>query len=290
MEQAPMFRPDLEQLRAANGETRSPDRLLAHYIVERDLAERLRQSQPQERSRLYGEVYGELFARLPDHPQHKMDPARRRLNTATQVAFLRSIVRPHDVFLELGCGDAAVTCGVAAFVAEAIGVDVTAALIDAKQAPANFRFLHTNGTELDLPADAADIVYSNQLMEHLHPMDAMQQLREIHRVLKPGGRYICTTPNRITGPHDISVYFGDVPNGFHLREYDHASLSALFREAGFRTASAHITLKGWRMVLPVRPVIWVERLVSRLPRGAKQRLTQIGPVRNLAGVTLIGIK
>jgi SAM-dependent methyltransferase len=40
-------------------------------------------------------------------------------------------------------------------------------------------------------------------MEHLHVEDAEAQLQEIHRVLRPGGHYVCTTPSVITGPHDI---------------------------------------------------------------------------------------
>jgi hypothetical protein len=30
---------------------------------------------------------------------------------------------------------------------------------------------------------------------------------EINRILKPGGQYLCATPSRVTGPHDISVFF-----------------------------------------------------------------------------------
>jgi len=282
------FRPDIERLRSINQEARSPERLQAHYAIERALAAQLRQSLPDQRSRLYGEVYTELFARVPDHPQHKIDPAKRRRNTGAQIAFLRPHLKPNHVFVELGCGDAAVTQGIAAFVREAIGVDVTSSLIDPDSAATNFHFQKTSGIELGLPTACADLVYSNQLMEHLHPDDARAQLKEIHRVLKPGGRYICVTPSRLTGPHDISTYFGYEPAGFHLREYDHASLATIFREAGFAKARSHITVKGRYFVVPTGPVIAAEKLLLALPTKLRVRLMQIGPVRNLAGVTLIG--
>jgi SAM-dependent methyltransferase len=280
------FRPDIERLRTVNHETRSPERLLAHYLIERDL----RRSLAAERSRLYGRVYTELFSRLPDHPQHRIEPSKRRRNTDTQVAFLRSHLGPRDVFVEIGCGDAAVTQAVAAFVREAIGVDVTSSLIKLDAAPMTFRFLKTGGTEIDLPDGYANLIYSNQLMEHLHPDDAIAQLKEIHRVLKPGGRYICVTPSRLTGPHDISTYFAYEPAGFHLREYDHATLAAIFREAGFRQAHAHVTVKGRHFLLPVGPMIAAEKVVQAMPAAIRLRLTQIGPVRNFAGVTMIGRK
>ncbi len=284
------FRPDIERLRSANHEPRSPERLLAHYMLERELASRLRNSEARQRTQLYGDLYTELFARLPDHPQHRTDPEKRQKNTENQAAFLRTQLKPNDVFVEIGCGDAALTRAIASNVAEAIAVDVTSSLIDKSVLPANVRFLKTSGTDIGLPENYAGIVYSNQLMEHLHPDDASAQLREIHRILKPGGRYICITPSRLTGPHDISAYFGYEPKGFHLLEYDHASLAAKFREAGFRSCQAHVTIKGRHISVPVTQASAMEKLFLALPRSIRLRLTQIGPVKTLAGVTLIGQK
>ena len=55
----------------------------------------------------------------------------------------------------------------------------------------------------------------------MHLADAEAQLREMQRVLSPGGAYWCRTPNRVTGPHDISCFFDQVATGFHLLEYDY---------------------------------------------------------------------
>ena len=287
---APRMRPDSERLRALNRDVRHPDRLRAHYEIERELATRLRTAQREERASLYGEVYTELFARLPDHPQHKADPEKRRRNTAIQLAFLRPMLSATAVFVEIGCGDAAVTQAIAASVREAVGIDVTPALIDHAAAPTNFRFLRTNGTSLALPGGVADLVYSNQLMEHLHPDDARQQLQEVIRVLRPAGRYVCSTPSRLTGPHDISGYFGHDPTGFHLCEYDYASLATMFRDAGFRSTRAVVTIKGRRLTLPVRLARLAEQVLLGSPPSVRDWLTSLEPVRNLAGVTLIGQK
>lgn len=56
-------------------------------------------------------------------------------------------------------------------------------------------------------------------MEHLHPDDAYEQLQEIYNALIPGGIYICITPNRLSGPHDVSQYFDSIATGFHPKEY-----------------------------------------------------------------------
>lgn len=284
------YRPDAERLRAVNNEVRSQERLHAHYLIERQLAARLRAAHEAERSSLYTELYTELFARVPDHPQHKVDSAKRRSNIARQVEFLRAYLTPNSVFVEIGCGDAAVTQALAASAQETIGIDVTPALVDLGAAPTNFRFVQTDGTRLAVDSDRVDVVYSNQLIEHLHPDDASRHLQEVCRILKSGGLYICTTPNRITGPHDISGYFGYEPDGFHMREYDHAALASAFQDAGFRSARAQVSVKGRRLTLPIAPIALAESAISSLPRPARARLARVQQLKNLAGLTLIGRK
>jgi SAM-dependent methyltransferase len=284
------LRPEFGLLCAANKETRTPERLRAHYQLEQCLAAQLKAAGPDERGRIYGELYNALFSALPDHPQHSADPGRRARDVAVQVDFLRGFAGAGLSFAEIGCGDAAVTKGLAPYMLESIGVDVTPALIDAAQAPDNFHFAKAEGAAIDLPDAAVDLAYSNQLMEHLHPDDAVAQLGEIFRILKPGGRYICITPSRISGPHDISMYFGYEPRGFHLREYDYASLSAAFRKTGFVHLQAHARIKGWDFVLPLWTARLFEKLMLTLPRGVRTRVMLAPPARTLAGLTLIGRK
>jgi SAM-dependent methyltransferase len=82
---------------------------------------------------------------------------------------------------------------------------------------------------LPLDDDSVDIVLSNELVEHLHPNDAADQIAEVYRILKPNGVYLCGTPNRISGPYDCSNIAPELPcavvgnmyvaNGLHLKEY-----------------------------------------------------------------------
>jgi len=46
---------------------RSPERVRAHYEIERQLADRLRAAPKEARRQLYSEVYDELFERVADH-------------------------------------------------------------------------------------------------------------------------------------------------------------------------------------------------------------------------------
>ena len=283
------FRPDFARQRDARQETRTLERLAAHYAVEARLAKALAAAGPAERSALYGTLYRELFSSVPDHPQHRGDRAQRQSQIANQAFVLLRELTPQSTYAEIGCGDALLTKAVAKGVICAIGVDVTDELVT-EDAPSSFRFMKSDGVTLSIPDGSVDLVYSNQLMEHLHVDDAVGQLREIIRVLKPGGRYVCCTPNRLTGPHDISVYFTEYPTGFHMHEYDHRSLSRLFQAVGFRRVTARLTLKGIQMNLPVTLLAMIEGGIERMPQMLRSALVLQRVVVSLLGLTLVGVK
>jgi ubiquinone/menaquinone biosynthesis C-methylase UbiE len=259
------LRPDHAAIQRRRKDMRPPERLIVHYELERRLADRLRNACRDERSRLYTEVYSELFNSLPDHPQ-KTAVDSRADRIAKQIRLLKPRIRRGDVYLEIGCGDALLPFALSGFGREVLGLDVTDALVNFAAAPANFRFLKTDGVEIPLAQNSVDLAHSDQLMEHLHVEDAEAQLREIHRVLQPGGHYVCKTPSSVTGPHDISVFFDKVARGMHMREYDYDSLRPLMLQAGFRSVQFPLVVAGYWLATPPYPLLHgLERALQRLP-------------------------
>jgi len=215
-------------------EHRTAARIRHHYEVERALARRLRASTADERVTLYRDVYDQLFREVPDHPQlHRtIDPAAIARRVRYGLAMLAPFAGPEVQFLEIGAGDCALAFAVAPQVARVIAVDV-AELATGARPPANFELRLTTGPALPLGSSTIDVAYSYQLVEHLHPDDVAEHLREVARVLRPGGRYLCVTPHRYTGPHDVSRHFDEVAVGLHLKEYTYVELAELLRVAGF---------------------------------------------------------
>jgi len=282
------LRPDFDQLKARNAELRSTERLLAHFQLETSLATRLRHAPRDERPVLYQQLYDTLFSALPDHPQNTKTRELGSDRITQQLGMLLPLLPERGHYLEIGCGDAALTFAMAPHCTAAYGVDVTDRLIDCSAAPPNFGFVRTSGVTIDLPAGFVDLVYSNQLTEHLHPDDVTEQLREIHRVLRPGGAYLCRTPSRLTGPHDISVYFAYEAQGFHLREYDYRDLARLFQEVGFRKMRAVVRARGKQVLLPVALMTRLESVIFGMPSALRHRILDISPMRHALGVELIG--
>ena len=254
--------------------------LREHYDIERALADQLRRAGPQERQRLYTSLYDELFRKVPNHPQHQSAPdVRGRMKLVG--AFLRS----DSTYLEIGPGDCAFASQVAARVAKVYAVDVSAEITKASKLPANAQLIISDGSSVPVPAGTVTVAYSDQLMEHLHPDDARLQLQNIYEALAPGGTYICITPSRHCGPHDISQHFDNVATGFHLREYSYKELLSLFRQVGFEGFSAYAGGRGVYVRLPLGVFLFAERLLER-HRG----LARSFPGRALLGIRLVAHK
>jgi SAM-dependent methyltransferase len=257
-------------------EQRTPERIRAHYEIERELADRLRGATARERGALYSEVYNELFRRVPDHPQlvSQAGEARRRERIAEQRRVLQPFLRPDTTFLELGAGDCALSLALAPGIARAIALDVSDAIAGRRDAPANFSLVISDGQTVPVPAGCVTVAYSNQLMEHLHPDDAAAQLASIRAALAPGGLYLCITPNRLTGPHDVSAYFDDAATGFHLKEYTIAELARLMRAAGFRRVRVLAGARGRFALVPAWILAALESSLWAIPPALRRRLTR----------------
>jgi len=250
-------------------ETRTMQQLREHYEIEKELASRLRNASREERRVLYSSLYDELFQRVPLHPQliQKVSPAKH-------IQLLRRFLDEDVTFLEIGPGDCALSFGVAGFVKLVYAVDVSKEITKSSTTPGNFHLVLSDGCSIPVPKERIHVAYSNQLMEHLHHDDALEQLQNIFAALAPGGIYLCITPNRLNGPHDISMYFDDVATGFHLREYTITELSKLFKAVGFSKVNIYFWKLGIFLMLPVAPFTLVEQLLSTLPHKFAKRLSR----------------
>jgi SAM-dependent methyltransferase len=272
---------------------RSREALRRHYEIERDLADRLRTAPPDLRKELYRTVYNELFQRVPDHPQltRKHDAALQQIATDRLVRLLRAFLKPDAVYLEVGAGDCHLAMAVARIVRRVYAVDVCDLIAGGSKRPDNFALIISDGVSVPVSPGTVDVAYSHQLMEHLHPDDALEQLKSIHAALAPGGIYLCTTPHRLSGPHDISRYFDRVATGFHLKEYSFAELRLLFRQAGFESTSGWVGVKGRFFSAPGPAVSIGELFLGVVPRSLRPRLIRSTPLRVIFdSLTIMGRK
>ena len=101
-----------------------------------------------------------------------------------------------ETLVDLGCGrgqDVIRAAGRVGPKGAAIGVDRTVAMIEKARASVppflkNVRFVCCDLAALDLPDTTANVVISNCTINHAADKQAVY--REIHRILRPGGRFV----------------------------------------------------------------------------------------------------
>jgi SAM-dependent methyltransferase len=273
------------------GEYRTSEQLKEQYEIEKELATRLRESSREERRTLYTSLYDELFQRVPmlSCSQPAQQPSSRDTAemTSHQWRFLQRFLRRDAIFLEIGAGDCTTSLVVAKFVKKVYALEVSEEITKSLIGPQNFELILFDGCSIPLPSESVNIAYSHQVMEHLHPDDALEQLTSIHKTLTSQGIYICVTPNRLSGPHDISKRFDVVATGFHLKEYTNTELSNLFKQVGFSKVRAYAGVIGIYMRFPLFLLQLLESLLGRLPRRLSRAMARLSLLFN---IRLVGVK
>ena len=149
-----------------------------------------------------------------------------RRHEAAYLALRRHCV--NAVVLEAGCGEGYGADLLATDARLVVGLDydvLTAAHV--AQVYPRVRAVRGNLASLPLRQSTVDVVANLQVIEHL--WDQAGFLRECFRVLRPGGRLLVTTPNRITFSPGR-----DTPlNPFHTRELAPSEMDELLHAAGF---------------------------------------------------------
>ncbi len=133
-----------------------------------------------------------------------------------------SLVDAGDRVLDVGCGEGIIMGLLANKCPDVIGCDysIDALKLAAKEYPA-LRFLYSNSTHLRFEESSFTKVILSEVAEHLLPVQLDRTLSEIHRVLKPGGMLILSTP--LTGRGTRTSTYA------HIHEYSEAEIGALMR-------------------------------------------------------------
>ena len=131
----------------------------------------------------------------------------------------QTLVRPESVVLDYGCGRGIHVSETDAFyrslcsfkgrVSRVIGVDPTDAGL---RNPSLDEFHQMKGSTIPLRDQTVDLCHADWVIEHVQDIHVV--LKEIHRVLKPGGYFCFRTPNRF---HYSSLGASLVPFKAHYK-------------------------------------------------------------------------
>lgn len=99
--------------------------------------------------------------------------------------------------LDLGCAAGHDTAWFSRKAREAFGLDYSeSAVEEARRSYPHIEFIRGSSASLPFEDNFFDVVTFIEVLEHLPEQDERPTLREIHRVLKPGGILILSTPHK----------------------------------------------------------------------------------------------
>jgi SAM-dependent methyltransferase len=185
--------------------------------------------------------------------------------------------------LELGCGAGVFLEKVAHSGATIRGIDLSQDLLAKARARVeglpNVGLTCGDAHRMPFPDTSFDCVYGSSILHHL---DLDKALRDVHRVLRPGGVMAFAEPNILNPQVAIMFhlgltkkYFGVSPDEMGFSRFRAARAC---RQAGF----AKIVVRPYDFLHPAVPASWIDR-VARLG----ETLERVAVVREFAGSLLI---
>jgi len=274
---------------------RTTRELFDQYQVEVELADRLRASTKEERRLgMYSHAYNELYSRVPNHPglTRQRSDTELQARIAEQLRSIHRYITPSVTFLEVGAGDCQLALEMAKRVRRVIVIEVSEEkALKRLLAPSNFESVISDGVGIGYSeANSVDVAFSNQVIEHLHPDDAFEQIKELHNVLKPGGVLVLRTPHRFMGPSDVSRHFSNVPKGMHLKEYTNAELFMHLRDVGFRSVRKVVSIRSIRSEWRPETIAVLESCASIIPFSVRRAIVSLPLIKQLFRIEIVAKK
>jgi SAM-dependent methyltransferase len=208
---------------------------------------------------------------------------RRRADRRGQLFVEHGGLGPGVLALELGCGTGVFLEKTAPSGATIHGLDLSEDLLakarDRMAGVANVQLDRGNAEAMPYPDRHFDAVYGSSVLHHL---DVGAALREVFRVLKPGGRIVFAEPNLLNPQVIIMFKYGPAKERFGVSKDEMAftrfRAGRLLAAAGFSS----VDVVPFDFLHPSTPPPWLDR-VSSLGRT----LERLPLVREIAGSLLV---
>ena len=176
---------------------------------------------------------------------------------------LKKIINKESMILDIGCAAG----NIANYVINKnnfYGIDYSMDLVlYGRSKGLNITFCDLSEGHLFFDDEFFDVIWFSHVIEHLEVRMQVKIMKEIYRVLKPGGRVI------VFAPSAYNPFFYD--NDTHVRPMTHGSLEHLALDTGFKKANGKYSLirkfpyclQRWLRLTPLRWFLWEVYMVAR---------------------------
>lgn len=170
--------------------------------------------------------------------------------------FFQRYVPAESVVLEVGAGYCEFINNIVA--ARKIAVDVNPAT--GAYASPEVEVIRASSTDLSAVATASvDVAFASNFFEHLTREDIILTMREVARVLRPGGRFLVLQPNIRYCARDFWMFFD------HITPLDQHSLAEALEISGFHVVKTIVRFLPFTTKSRLPQACWLIKLYLRVP-------------------------
>jgi len=208
----------------------SEEILINAFEIEREFHQKIL-TEPlfEKRQKMYSEVYNAVHILMPD---------KSVANSNDKMVRIFDKELKNKSVLDVGCGTGRFLKTIACSLPhkKLVGIDISVPNTPQNNSEIDFRI--GNIVNFDV-GEKFDVVYSNQVIEHIAPADIPVHLVSITRAMKDDAIFILRTPNRLFGPCDITriidfTYTGKIAaQGTHINEATYTEIIPILKESGF---------------------------------------------------------
>ncbi len=173
----------------------------------------------------------------------------------------------HSPLVDLGCGSGIFTQLLASLGYECIGVDLSHTLLKrGKDQCPQLNFIQADVESLPFADNSIETIVLSCLVHHLP--DPSQCIKELHRVLKPNGRFVAFDPNRL---NPFMYLYRDRSSPFYsskgVTENERPVLAKhlcnIFKKTGLTCLSTYVNGLSFRYVASAKGLLPIYNVIDK---------------------------
>lgn len=197
----------------------------------------LSEKNPQKREGLYQEFYSNLL-QFYGRTAKEDDSLEERIATKDpQVSLFEKEIKGKSI-IDFGCGEGYFLMNIQKKLPykKLVGVDVF--IPETLQDHPHIKFI-ASGIINFRTEEKYELAFSDNVIEHLAPLDLMAHLHSVYESLVPGGKFILVMPNKLFGPMDVTRILDNSSSGKikaqggHLNESTYHEMVMALTKIGF---------------------------------------------------------
>ncbi|WP_114751633.1 class I SAM-dependent methyltransferase [Pleomorphovibrio marinus] len=197
----------------------------------------IKEKKPKERERLYDEFYSNLLQFYGRTAKEDTSLESRIASKDPQVTLFEKELRGKSI-IDFGCGEGFFLMNIHKNLTykKLTGVDVF--IPDNLRSHPKINFI-ASGIIHFRTEEKFEVAFSDNVIEHLAPLDLKDHLTSVYESLLPGGKFILVMPNRLFGPMDVTRILDNSSSGKtramggHLNESTYHEMVEVLTRTGF---------------------------------------------------------